>query len=62
MACRMLYYLTVFEDHRHILHSIADYFALASAAKFAEGRGATTSLVLKHLASSRNFQAEASEK
>ena len=41
---------------------IANYFALASAAKFAEGRGATTSQVLKHLASSAYFQAEASAK
>ena len=42
--------------------SIADYFALASAWKFAEGRGATTSQVLEHLASSATFQAEASAK
>ena len=41
---------------------IADYFAIASAAKSAEGRGATTSQVLKHLAPSANFQAEASAK
>ena len=42
--------------------SIADYLALASAANFVEDRGATTSQVLKHLAPSVNFQAEASAK
>ena len=33
-----------------------DYSAHASAGKFAEGRGATTSPVLKHLAPSANLQ------
>ena len=59
------------EDSEHIMDqisgspaidlfaTIADYFALASAA---EGRGATTSQVLKHLAPSASFQAEASAK
>ena len=38
---------------------IAGYSAYASAAKVAEGRGATTSQVLKHLAPCEDFAAEA---
>ena len=38
---------------------IANQFRHASAAIFAEGRGATTSPVSKHVARSENFQAEA---
>ena len=38
---------------------IASYSGPASAWKFAEGRGATTSLVSKHLARSGKLQAEA---
>ena len=38
---------------------IAGYSAYASAAKFAEGRGATTSQVLKHLTPCEDFAAEA---
>ena len=38
---------------------IADYLAYASAAKFAEGRSASTSQVVKHLAPSAQFAAEA---
>ena len=39
--------------------AIAGYSAYASAAKFAEGQGATTSQVLKHLAPCEDFAAEA---
>ena len=38
---------------------IANQFGRASAAELVEGRGATTSLVLKHLTHSENSQAEA---
>ena len=44
------------------LPSTAEYFAYASAVKFAGGRGATTSPVSKHLALPVKFQAEADAK
>ena len=49
-------------QRNYSLQRIADISALASAAKLAEGRGAMTSQVLKHLAHFANFQAEASAK
>lgn len=44
------------------LEAIADHFAYASAPKFAEGQGATTIRVSKHLTLSENRQAEAHAK